>query len=183
MEFAKEITSHGLPNSQLEIDDKWETRYGDFTFDSKKFPNPHEMVKQLHSMGYRVTLWVYPFINTDCETFKTATNYFVKDKSGKVLLQRWWNGEAAHIDFTSNDARNWFVSRLQHIKNTTGIDSFKFDAGELSWLNTDFHFSDQSIQETPSVFSRLYSETAAKLGLNLFKYKLHIQSNKTLRPF
>jgi len=175
LEYAKEISSHGFPNSQLEIDDKWETHYGDFSFDSKRFPNPQEMVKQLHSMGYRVSLWVYPFINTDTEVFKTASNHFVKNKNNtsQVLLQKWWDGEAAHIDFTNNEAREWFVSRLEHIKSSTGIDSFKFDAGELGWLNPDFHFSDTLIQETPSVFSQLYAETAAKLGSNLFYSKLN----------
>ncbi|CAG2181149.1 unnamed protein product, partial [Oppiella nova] len=42
--FAEEIKSHGFSNSQIEIDDKWEAKYGDFSFDLKKFPNPREMV-------------------------------------------------------------------------------------------------------------------------------------------
>jgi len=178
LEYAKEISSHGFPNSQLEIDDRWEAHYGDFSFDSKKFPNPQEMVKQLHSMGYRVSLWVHPLFNTDCEYFKTASNYFVKTKNNasQVLLNHWWEGEAAHVDFTDNEAREWFVSRLQHIKNTTGIDSFKFDAGELGYLNPDFQFSDPLIQETPSVFSQLYAETAAKFGFNLFYSQLNDRS-------
>lgn len=49
----------------------------------------------------------------------------------------WWNsekGQSAHIDFTKKEASDWFVSRLANLKNLAGIDSFKFDAGETSWL-------------------------------------------------
>ena len=50
MSFAQEIRAYGFNDSQLEVDDRWETCYGDFTFDSSKFPDPKNMVDQLHSM-------------------------------------------------------------------------------------------------------------------------------------
>lgn len=49
---------------------------------------------------------------------------------------QWWNSgenEAAYIDFTKPAAAAWFTERLNAIKRDTGIDSFKFDAGETSW--------------------------------------------------
>ena len=48
--FAGNITTNGFNNSQLEIDDKWETCYGDFTFDRVKFPDPKGMNDILHNM-------------------------------------------------------------------------------------------------------------------------------------
>ncbi|CAG2121882.1 unnamed protein product, partial [Medioppia subpectinata] len=61
-------------------------------------------------------------------------------------------------------AQQWFVSRLQHIRDTTGIDSFKFDAGEWGWISRDFKLDDSSIQQTPLTLTQLYVETAAQLG-------------------
>ena len=164
MAFAKEIKSHGFPNSQIEIDDSWEPHYGDFTF-AKKFPNPKAMVSELKSLGFRTTLWVYPFVNPQSEVFNKSSKYFVKDKNGKVLLHNWWHGPAAHVDFTQKEARDWFVSRLEHIRNSTGIDSFKFDAGESSSVNPEFHFEDKATQQTPALLSKLYAETASRLGI------------------
>lgn len=49
----------------------------------------------------------------------------------------WWNSEkrqSAYIDFTKSAAADWYVARLNKLKNEAGIDSFKFDAGETSWL-------------------------------------------------
>ena len=36
------------PAGVIEIDDKWEARYGDMEFDSRKFPDPKTMVDELH---------------------------------------------------------------------------------------------------------------------------------------
>ena len=165
VEFAKEIKTNGFANSQIEIDDKWEPHYGDFAFDTKKFPNAKDMVSHLKSEGFRTTLWVYPFVNKDSEVFHKENKHFIKDKNGTVLVSSWWNGVGAHVDFTDKEAQNWFVSRLEHIRNSTGIDSFKFDAGELGWVNHDFLFHDKTIQQTPSLLSKVYAETVSRLGI------------------
>ena len=83
MEFANQIKYHGFENSQLEIDDKWEACYGDAEFDLSKFPDPARLVSNLKQLGFRVTLWIHPFINLECNSFVTATNptsvYVVRD--------------------------------------------------------------------------------------------------------
>uniref|UniRef100_A0A7G3AJ38 Putative maltase glucoamylase n=1 Tax=Lutzomyia longipalpis TaxID=7200 RepID=A0A7G3AJ38_LUTLO len=138
MEFAKEIIDNRFTNSQFELDDDWEICYGALTFSTVKFPNIRKTVQDLKSMGFRVTLWIHPFINKGCNPWYSealANGYFVLDHNGKEDTQ-WWNseqGEAAYIDFTNPEAANWYTSRLHKLLEDTGIDSFKFDAGESSW--------------------------------------------------
>lgn len=135
LKFAEEITANGFPNSQLEIDDNWEECYGSLVENKTKFPDFKRMVNHLKSMGFRVTLWVHPFVNIDCEPYFNhgiKNGYFVKGKNGSVETS-WWNGRTAQIDFTNPDAVNWWQQRLRNITANTGIDSFKFDAGESSW--------------------------------------------------
>lgn len=62
--------------------------------------------------------------------------YFVLNHNGNPDTQ-WWNSkkdEAAYIDFTKPEAAEWFVTRLKKLQQEAGIDSFKFDAGESSWI-------------------------------------------------
>lgn len=67
MEFANRILENGFNNSQLEIDDLWETCYGSLTVDETKFSDLGKLVSDLKNLGYRVTIWIHPFINKDCE--------------------------------------------------------------------------------------------------------------------
>lgn len=67
-EFANKIKSTGFENSQLEIDDDWEDCYGALTFRKSKFPNIKKLTDDLKANGFRVTLWIHPFINKNCET-------------------------------------------------------------------------------------------------------------------
>ncbi|KAL0117299.1 hypothetical protein PUN28_010272 [Cardiocondyla obscurior] len=134
--FADEIKANKFENSQLEIDDNWETCYGSAEFNTVKFPDIKGLVQRLKNKGFRVTLWIHPFINRGCEpAFSTAlkNNYFVKNFDGQVAMS-WWQGiDAATIDFTNPSAVTWWVNRLRRLQKL-GIETFKFDAGEGSWL-------------------------------------------------
>lgn len=71
LDFAKEINDYGFKNAQLDIDDYWENCYGSLIFNSITFPNVTELTEQLKEMGFRVTLWVHPFINKNCQPWYT----------------------------------------------------------------------------------------------------------------
>jgi alpha-glucosidase (family GH31 glycosyl hydrolase) len=133
LEYARSIKKYNLPCSVVEIDDKWEEKYGDFTFDSKRFPDPKKMIEEIHGTGYLATLWVYPFVNLESENYRyaEARGYLVlnpvKDEPACV---RWWNGEAGLIDISNPEARSWFNSLLESLKKEYRLDGFKFDAGD-----------------------------------------------------
>lgn len=101
--FANEILQYKFNNSQFEIDDAWETCYGSTIFDTTKFPNIKQLTDSLKRQGFRVTLWIHPFINKDCTTAYNdalSNGYLVLDQNGDPSTQ-WWNsgqGEAAYID-------------------------------------------------------------------------------------
>ena len=54
LRYAREICDWGLARSVMEIDDRWQTRYGDIEFDPRKFPDPKAMVDELHALGFKV---------------------------------------------------------------------------------------------------------------------------------
>ena len=137
LEFASEITSRGLPRSVLEIDDRWSTVYGDFDFDPIKFPSPQDMVSTLHQNGFKVTLWIIPFLSSSSKSFAEASSngFLVQSSEGEALFQFWQPGEyVAALDVTNPAACDWMVSRLYGLMERYGLDGFKFDAGEPCWL-------------------------------------------------
>jgi myogenesis-regulating glycosidase len=123
MNFATEIIDNGYNNSQIEIDDDWETCYGELVWDLKKFPDPAKMVADLKAMGFRVTMWIHPFMNELCPSFAAAkqAGYFAKDEDGKTRT-RWWNGIAAAIvDFTNPEATEWFMNKVRAVQQLTQV--------------------------------------------------------------
>jgi hypothetical protein len=54
----------------MEIDDRWQTAYGDLEFDKAKFPDAAGMVRQLHAMGFKVTVWVMPFVEENSAAYR-----------------------------------------------------------------------------------------------------------------
>ena len=108
---------------------------------------------------------MHPFANMDSVTFneEVTQNFTVRNKSNKgPLLLGWWDGMGTSIDPTNPKAADWFVGKLETIRKETGIDSFKFDAGEISFLTSEFNLYNQSV--TPDQYSNSYARMAARLG-------------------
>lgn len=161
LEFANEIRNHSMPISQLEIDDKYSTYYGDFDFDPAKFKQPKQMIEHLHSMGMRVTIWVYPFANFDSKAIKEGLHYWVQ--MGHVPgVVKWWNGLGAVLDMTNAEGVYWFKKRLKHFKDKYGLDGFKFDAGDVGYLPKFYTLN--TTLENINFFSSKYAQLASSFG-------------------
>jgi len=163
--FGSEIRRYGFNDSQLELDDNWETCYGELEFDPEKFPNPVEMVTQLKNQGFRVTLWIHPFLNTNCPSFTTSAQYMVPGDNGLPGLTSWWRGNPSGIlDFSRSHATEWWSSRVQRLATNVGIDSFKFDAGESNWLPACHNLANLPVDEQPNGFTELYARNMERFG-------------------
>ncbi|CAK1542400.1 unnamed protein product [Leptosia nina] len=136
--FANEIKDSGFPNAQFEIDDLWEICYGSLTVNENKLPNLKQLVQDIKGLGFRVAIWVHPFINKDCDPWYSEAlekGYLVLNEEGSPDT-KWWNNNGSipgYIDFTNPEASKWYTSRIQDLVETYDIDTLKFDAGESSW--------------------------------------------------
>uniref|UniRef100_A0A0N5AR85 Alpha-xylosidase n=1 Tax=Syphacia muris TaxID=451379 RepID=A0A0N5AR85_9BILA len=160
--FAEEIKKNCAEISQLELDDGWMTKHGDFKFDPERFPDVSLLCEILKKQGIRVTLWVHPFIAVDSETARdpTVLEICVKNIHGFPSITSWWHGYAYVVDFTNPRGAAWFRERLKSLKEL-GIYSFKFDAGEVTYLPEGFCFHSG---KSPNDFSRAYVQLAAEFG-------------------
>jgi hypothetical protein len=157
--YARAIRDNKLPCGVIEIDDKWEDKYGDMEFDKTKFPDPKAMVDEIHAMGMKVTLWVHPFVNTDSATFAKLRNdpRLLHDGVGNVGIINWWNGNAAIWDFSRQDAANEFRTKLKSLQQRYGIDGFKFDGGDSEMVPQEARSSDG---KDPIEYSDVYNREA-----------------------
>ncbi|XP_065075375.1 myogenesis-regulating glycosidase-like [Ochlerotatus camptorhynchus] len=167
--LTEEIYRNGWRNSQIEIDDDWEKCYGSLEFDSVKFPRAKHTMSVLKLKGFpRVTLWVHPFINKDCEPIYSEAKqkgFLVANHSGQTE-SHWWNSEpdgSTHLDFTQPEVAEWFTQRLQAIRTELGIDGFKYDGGEPNWMPPD-PVLNGSRSKHPWLIADGYLRTVAKFG-------------------
>lgn len=176
--YAKAIIANGFPPGVLMIDDNWADYYGRFDFRADRFKNAAAMVDTLHSMGFKVMLWVSPFVSPDTEVFrellakkllllaKTVKTGNPEKDTDKPAIIEWWNGHSAVLDFTNPEAKAWYKGRLDHMVNTYHLDGFKFDAGDADFYPPDaLSFK----QVTPNEHSRLWGEIGLNYPLNEYR--------------
>ncbi|XP_018615527.1 myogenesis-regulating glycosidase-like [Scleropages formosus] len=159
--YAANIQKYNFNWSHLELDDRYTSKYGEFEFDPVKFPNATAMFQKLKASGFRVSLWTHPFVNYDSANFGVGVKrgFFVREPTGKLpALVSWWNGIGGILDFTNPETRDWYASQLRALKSKYDVASFKFDAGETSYL--PWKFSSLVPLHDPSTFTRRYTEMA-----------------------
>jgi alpha-glucosidase (family GH31 glycosyl hydrolase) len=145
LKYAHSIIDNGFPPGVLMIDDNWADYYGKFMFRSDRFSDARKMTDELHRLGFKVMLWVSPFISPDTEVFRELLgkklvlldneNNTISDweKAGKPAIINWWNGYSAVLDFTNPETINWYHTQLDSMVHRYGIDGFKFDGGDMEY--------------------------------------------------
>lgn len=136
--YAEQIISNGFAPGILMIDDNWQRYYGNFDFRAECFPDPKGMVERLHKMGFKVMLWVSPFVSPDSEEFRELEQkgYLIREKGSKnASITRWWNGYSACYDLTNPEAYAHLNSQLKKMQSDYGIDGYKFDAGDFNFYS------------------------------------------------
>lgn len=132
LNYAKSIIENGMPPGVLIIDDNWMQDYGTWDFEKHRFPDPAGMVQSLHELGFKIMLWVCPYVSPDSITFRQllGKGLLMKHADGTPVLRRWWNGYSAVVDYTSAEGAAWFKRQLDRLIEDYGVDGFKLDAGE-----------------------------------------------------
>jgi alpha-glucosidase len=116
------------------IDDNWQEDYGTWKFKAEKFNDPRGMIEKLHEMGFKVMLWVCPFVSPDSPVYRAlaAEGFLIRENTeeGEPAMIRWWNGVSAVLDLTHPGAEEWFHQQLRHLMDNYGVDGFKLDGGD-----------------------------------------------------
>ena len=152
--YAQSMLDNGVPAGVLMIDDTWQAGYGDWRFEPSRFRDPKGMMDKLHALGYKVMLWMCPYVGMDLPAFRRIAwginpddvrgyptkGGFLTPKGMRPLANgvvepkacRWWNGYSAFLDFSHPNANAWFKETLDRLANDYGVDGFKLDGADFS---------------------------------------------------
>ncbi|MEO9146495.1 MAG: glycoside hydrolase family 31 protein [Ginsengibacter sp.] len=171
LNYADKVLQSGWPAGVLMIDDNWSNYYGEFDFDKAKFPDAKNMISQLHQEGFKVMVWICPFISPDSKEFREllAKKYLLFDNDGDEkkewkdaktpLLIHWWNGYSACLDLTNPGAKQWLLDKLHFLQKEYGVDGFKLDAGD------PYFYNNKNLLSYKKVSPNDQCEEWAKIGL------------------
>lgn len=131
--IAAEFRRRRIPADVLYLDIDHMDGFRVFTWNTRAFPQPGEMLKQLHEQGFRTVTIVDPGIKRD-ENFAiyrsgVAAGVFMRAADGGELQAKVWPGVCAFPDFTLAAARDWF-GRLYEGPLDLGVDGFWNDMNE-----------------------------------------------------
>ena len=179
LNYARDLIDNGYPPGVLMIDDNWQIDYGVWEFSPQRFNDPKGMVEKLHEMGFKVMLWVCPFVSPDSEVFRYLADEGMllldvdknRDKSWKntqsqAAIIRWWNGASACLDLSNPKTQEWFKGRLDYLVDEFGIDGFKLDAGDADFYNGDVFSWKQS---TPNDHTMYFAQLGLDYPLNEYR--------------
>lgn len=131
LDYATDLHDNGLDGHTIQLDDKWESNYGNLTWDPKTFPDPKGLSDKIHNMGFDFGIWVTLWINLDSDNYQYAVDhgYLLMDAKDttKPCEVTWWNGQAGIIDLANPDAKAWYEGNLKKLMDTYNIDGLKFD--------------------------------------------------------
>lgn len=173
LKYANDVLENRFPPGVFMIDDNWSKYYGNFEFERAAFPDPKNMVAQLHEKGFHIMLWVTPFISPDSREYRELARanalVLTADESRPALIH-WWNGYSACLDLTKPAAVNWFREKLHGLQETYRIDGYKFDAADFDFYESDSpRYSNHATNTSGPVQAERYAQLGTEFDFNEFR--------------
>ncbi len=137
MEVAREYHRRGLPVDVIVVDFFHWPHEGDWKFDLDYWPEPEKMVRELKEMGMHLMVSIWPTVDGESENYEEMEElgYLTRSEHGKRLGQL---GNAAIIDVTNPDGREYVWSKIKKNYYKKGIHIFWLDEAEPEFTGYEF---------------------------------------------
>lgn len=131
LQVARKYRELGIPLDVIVIDFFHWTRQGDWHFDPKYWPDPKAMVDELHAMGTKVMVSVWPSVDRKSENFEEmqARGLLVRTERGSIQTYD-YQGDCVSFDTTNPEARAFVWEKCKENYYQYGIDMFWLDNAE-----------------------------------------------------
>lgn len=139
LSVARAYRKAGIHLDQIVIDFFHWTVQGDWKFDDKYWPDPKAMVDELHSMGTRVIVSVWPSVDRRSENFGPMLEQGLLIQTERGALQTYdFQGDCVSVDVFNPKAREYIWNVCKKNYADLGIDGFWLDNSEPDLASYDF---------------------------------------------
>lgn len=161
LEVARAYQKEGIKIDQIVIDFFHWTVQGDWKFDTQYWPDPKAMVDELHSMGIKVIVSVWPSVDRKSENF-----YPMMDKGLLIQTERGaaqtydYQGDCVEIDPFNPETREYVWNVCKKNYYDFGIDAFWLDNSEPDYGVYDFEnyrYIDGPALQVSNMYPQMYS--------------------------
>lgn len=161
LSIAREYKKRNIPVDVLVIDYYHWPRCGDWRFDEEYFPNPKEMIKELHDMGIETMVSIWPQVDWRSENYEEMKQQglLVKIQSG-IDVQMTFHGNNVFMDATNPRTRKYVWDKCRQNYAELGIKTFWLDEAEPEFTNYDFdnyRYYIGPVSEMGNVYPREYA--------------------------
>ena len=161
LEVARRYQKEGIKIDQIVIDFFHWTVQGDWKFDEKYWPDPKAMVDELHSMGIKVIVSVWPSVDRKSENFWPMLDRGLLIKTERGALQTYdFQGDCVEIDVFNPETRKYVWEVCKKNYYDFGIDAFWLDNSEPDFGVYDFdhyRYIDGPALSCSNIYPQLYS--------------------------
>lgn len=139
LEVAREHKRRGLPMDAIVVDFFHWTMQGDFKFESRDWPDPEAMVRELKELGIETVVSVWPTIDERSENFsEMADNGYLVSADRGSALHMTWMGNTIFYDATHPGAQKFVWDKCKENYYDKGIKVFWLDEAEPEYGPYDF---------------------------------------------
>lgn len=169
---ARQYQKKGIKIDQIVIDFFHWTVQGDWKFDKTYWPDPKAMVDELHVMGIKVIVSVWPSVDRRSENFEPMLDRGLLMRTERGALQTYdYQGDCVEIDVFNPKAREYIWDVCKRNYYDLGIDAFWLDNSEPDLGVYDFEhyrYCDGPALALsnlyPQMFSRAFYDEMVKEG-------------------
>lgn len=165
-DVAKRLRENKFPCDVIHLDTGWFKKdwQCDWEFDEERFPNPQEYIRNMHKMGFKISVWQLPHVAAETKHYNVAVeNKFISKLTNKPEEGTSNFGDVEYrgvIDFTNPKAVEWYQNLLKNLFDL-GVDVIKTDFGENIDMNAEY-FSMEP-KKLHNVYSLLYQKAAFEI--------------------
>lgn len=139
LSVARRYRELGIPLDVIVIDFFHWTRQGDWHFDPVYWPDPKAMCDELHEMGTKVMVSIWPSVDRKSENFieMQEKGYLIRTERGSIQTYD-FQGDCLEIDVTNPAARAYIWEKCKRNYYDYGIDMFWLDNAEPDYAVYDY---------------------------------------------
>ena len=169
---ARQYRKEGIRIDQIVIDFFHWTLQGDWKFDRKYWPDPKAMVDELHQMGIRVIVSVWPSVDRKSENFAPMMERGLLIRTERGAAQTYdYQGDCVEIDPFNPETREYVWEVCKRNYGDFGIDAFWLDNSEPDYGVYDFenyrYYAGPALSCSnmyPQMYSRIFWDQMSKTG-------------------